>query len=104
MRFCSAHEPAGQFKMVLPRQHDVEYDVEPRGAHFFIQIRCTVASAASHARLSTEVQAHALLHPCKRVACSALSVGTCMKRSHTSVTSPDNEPQQGAEERSELQV
>ena len=39
VRFCSAHEPEGQFRHVLPRQHDVEYDVEPRGDHFFIEIR-----------------------------------------------------------------
>ena len=40
VRFCSAHEPGGRFRLVLPRVHDVEYDVESRGDHFFIEMRC----------------------------------------------------------------
>ena len=46
-RFCAADNPGGEWKMVLPRHHDVEYDAEPRGDHFFIDIRCAGQGGAS---------------------------------------------------------
>ena len=39
IRFCAADDPEGKWQMILPRQHNVEYDADPRGDHFFIEIR-----------------------------------------------------------------
>ena len=38
-RFLPADEPDGEWKVILPRVNDVEYDVKHRGDHFFIEIR-----------------------------------------------------------------
>ena len=39
IRYCAADNPGGKWQTVLPRQHNVEYDADPRGDHFFIEIR-----------------------------------------------------------------
>jgi len=38
-RFLSADEPEGEWKVILPRVNNVEYDIRHRGDHFFIEIR-----------------------------------------------------------------
>lgn len=38
-RFLSADQPDGEWKVVLPRENGVEYDIKHRGDHFFIEIR-----------------------------------------------------------------
>lgn len=38
-RFLSADEPEGEWKVILPRVNNVEYDVRHRGDHFFVEIR-----------------------------------------------------------------
>ncbi|PRW44843.1 prolyl endopeptidase-like isoform A [Chlorella sorokiniana] len=39
VRYMSADEPRGEWKLVLPRTHETEYSVEDRGDHLFITIR-----------------------------------------------------------------
>ena len=39
MRFLSADEPQGDWKVILPRVNNVEYDIRHRGDHFFVEIR-----------------------------------------------------------------
>ena len=38
-RFLSADQPDGEWKVILPRENGVEYDIKHRGDHFFIEIR-----------------------------------------------------------------
>ena len=38
-RFLSADQPDGDWKVILPRENGVEYDIKHRGDHFFIEIR-----------------------------------------------------------------
>ena len=38
-RFLPADQPDGQWKVILPRENGIEYDVRHRGDHFFIEIR-----------------------------------------------------------------
>ena len=38
-RFLPADQPDHEWKVILPRVNDVEYDVKHRGDHFFIEIR-----------------------------------------------------------------
>ncbi|KAL3150392.1 hypothetical protein ABBQ32_000231 [Trebouxia sp. C0010 RCD-2024] len=40
-RFLSAYNPMGEWKVVLPRENGVEYDIKHRGDHFFVEIRDT---------------------------------------------------------------
>ena len=37
--FADANDPRGPWRVVLPRENDVEYGVEHRGDHFFVLIR-----------------------------------------------------------------
>jgi len=39
VRFVEADRPDGEFKTVLERRNDVEYDVDHRGSHFYITLR-----------------------------------------------------------------
>ena len=39
MRFLPADQPDSEWKVILPRQSEVEYDIKHRGDHFFIEIR-----------------------------------------------------------------
>lgn len=38
-RYLSADKPDGEFKVILPRKTDVDYDVYHRDDHIFITIR-----------------------------------------------------------------
>lgn len=38
-RYLDADEPQGDWRVVLPRVNDVEYEVDHRGSHFFITLR-----------------------------------------------------------------
>lgn len=41
MRLLDADAPEGEWRVVLPRQSDVEYDISHRGDHLFVLLRDT---------------------------------------------------------------
>ena len=46
MRYLSADDPTGEWRLVMPRQNETEYSVEDRGDHLFITVRCAWVEAS----------------------------------------------------------
>ncbi len=78
-RFLSADQPEGEWKVILPRVNNVEYDIRHRGDHFFIEIRDADRpnSEVLVVPVSDPTQTKVLLLECRGTAAQLLAQ-TCM--------------------------
>ncbi len=83
-RFLSADEPEGEWKVILPRVNNVEYDIRHRGDHFFIEIRDEDRpnSEVLVVPVADPTQTKVLLCKCRSTAAHLLAVACMLARLH----------------------